>query len=313
MKILNNYLLCIFFILSFINNIKVVDSQKIRVTCVGDSITHGVGASDNDHTYPSQLQRILGDKFEVINKGVSGAKVTRSDGRSYAKSQKYLEGLQSNPDIVIILLGTDDMTTEEIETEEGKRLFRQDYELLINEYKNCGSNPKIMIVPPISSVDENNKHDNRDRIVERVQIPLIKSIAKKYGLTYLDGHFYTKRWTRNEIGDGLHPNDSGYEKLAKYFANAILGYVGDFNGEVEEYRNYNIQSKANNKIMSIRDESFAVEAEVILDEDHNHWANWFCFIDAGDGYYRILNYKSYLFLNVAGGSGNEGANIIQFT
>ena len=244
MEILNKYLLCILFILSFISNIQVVDNKTIRVTCVGDSITEGYRASDNDHTYPFQLQRFLGDEFEVLNKGVSGTTVTRSDPRSYANTDRYREGLQSNPNIVIILLGTNDISTQGIDTDDGKRIFRQDYELLVNEYRNCGSNPKILIVPPISSVDENNNHDERNSINERIQIPLIKSVAQQYGLTYLDGHLYTATWTRDDLVDGLHPSDSGYEKLAKYFANAILGYVGNFNGILLENLGYNIFSKA---------------------------------------------------------------------
>ena len=312
MEILNKYLLCILFILSLINNIQVVDNQKIRVTCVGDSITDGVGASNNDHTYPSQLQRILGDGFEVLNKGVSGTTVTRSDQRSYANTDRYREGLQSNPNIVIILLGTNDISTQDIDTDEGKAIFRQDYELLVNEYKNCGSNPEIMIVPPISSVDENNNHDERNSINERIQIPLIKAVADQYNLTYLDGHLYTATWTRDDLGDGLHPSDSGYEKLAKYFANAILGYVGNFNGILLENINYQIISKANNKVMNIRGFSLDNEAEVTQTDDQGLISQYFYLSSSNDGFYRIINFNSGLYLNVFAAGTDDGAKIIQF-
>ena len=312
MEILNKYLLCILFILSFISNIQVVDNKTIRVTCVGDSITEGYRASDNDHTYPFQLQRFLGDEFEVLNKGVSGTTVTRSDPRSYANTDRYREGLQSNPNIVIILLGTNDISTQGIDTDDGKRIFRQDYELLVNEYQNCGSNPKILIVPPISSVDENNNHDERNSINERIQIPLIKSVAQQYGLTYLDGHLYTATWTRDDLVDGLHPSDSGYEKLAKYFANAILGYIGNFNGILLENLGYNIFSKANNKIMNIRDSSLESGADLIQTDDQGYISQYFYLSSSNDGFYQIVNINSGLYLNVFAASRDDGAKIMQY-
>jgi len=48
-------------------------AAKIKVACVGDSITFGSGIADRDNaSYPAQLQKLLGDGFEVKNFGVSG-------------------------------------------------------------------------------------------------------------------------------------------------------------------------------------------------------------------------------------------------
>ena len=54
-----------------------VAADKIKVACIGDSITFGVGAKPrNTMSYPAQLQKILGDKYEVMNCGKSGIKMT---------------------------------------------------------------------------------------------------------------------------------------------------------------------------------------------------------------------------------------------
>ena len=45
--------------------------SKIKVACVGNSITQGPGR-DNPDSYPLQMQKILGDKYDVKNFGVSG-------------------------------------------------------------------------------------------------------------------------------------------------------------------------------------------------------------------------------------------------
>ncbi|MBQ1981243.1 MAG: hypothetical protein II226_08155, partial [Alistipes sp.] len=47
-------------------------AQKIKVACVGNSITYGAGINNNQqNSYPSQLQALLGEKYEVKNFGVS--------------------------------------------------------------------------------------------------------------------------------------------------------------------------------------------------------------------------------------------------
>ena len=308
---LTNFLIIIS--LMAISKTKARADGVIRVTCVGDSITDGIGASNGENTYPSQLQKLLGDSYLVLNKGVSGTTVTRSDDRAYTRTSRYRESLESNPDIVIILLGTNDITAKGIETEEGKNTFRNDYALLIQDYLNCGSNPKIFLVSPLSSVDGNNNHDNRNAINERVQVPLIESLANEYALTYLDGHFYTATWTRTDLGDGLHPSDSGYVKLAKFFANAIIGYVENFNGIIQENTNYQIISKSSNLAMTIKNYSDRNGEEVVQAEVTGYASQVFNFAKKDDGYYQIINIHSKKSLNVFNRSTESGTKIIQFS
>ena len=300
-------LLCIFVPIA-----KTADNGKIRITCVGDSITDGIGASSGDNTYPAQLQKILGDKFEVLNKGVSGTTVTNSEDRAYTKTSRYKESLTSQPDIVIILLGTNDITTKGINTDEGKKVFKDDYAKLVRDYENCGSRPKIMVVAPLSSVDGNNNHDGRNDMNEKIQIPIIKELSIEMRLTFLDAHTYTATWTRTDIGDGLHPSDSGYVKLARFFANAILGYVENFNGILEENVNYEIISKSSNMAMTIKHYSDQNAAEVVQMRPMGYESQCFYLSITKDGYYKITNLHSRKSLNVFGKSTKEGANIIQF-
>ena len=47
-------------------------AQKIKVACIGNSITEGVGASSGSANYPSILQHDLGTaNYEVKNFGAS--------------------------------------------------------------------------------------------------------------------------------------------------------------------------------------------------------------------------------------------------
>jgi acyl-CoA thioesterase I len=45
--------------------------DKIKIACVGNSITQGPGR-DNPDSYPLQLQEIIGETYDVKNFGVSG-------------------------------------------------------------------------------------------------------------------------------------------------------------------------------------------------------------------------------------------------
>ncbi len=69
--------------------IRVEDYQNtIRVACVGDSITAGVGAAGGQ-AYPVQLGRMLGSKWEVRNFGVSGCTLLNRGDSPYQKQGAF--------------------------------------------------------------------------------------------------------------------------------------------------------------------------------------------------------------------------------
>ena len=57
--------------------------NKIRVACIGDSITAGVGAAGG--SYPTQLGKRLGSKWEVRNFGVSGSTLLNRGDNPYQR------------------------------------------------------------------------------------------------------------------------------------------------------------------------------------------------------------------------------------
>ena len=60
--------------------------EKIRVACVGNSITYGSGIKNRDKdSYPAQLQRLLGDEYEVVNFGRGGRTGLSKGDRPYIK------------------------------------------------------------------------------------------------------------------------------------------------------------------------------------------------------------------------------------
>ncbi|MCF0197150.1 MAG: SGNH/GDSL hydrolase family protein, partial [Bacteroidaceae bacterium] len=82
----------------------------IRVACVGNSITEGVGASSGSMNYPSQMASGLGSGYEVKNFGISGSTMSMSADAPYMTHTRgrYEAALAYKPNIVIIKLGTND-------------------------------------------------------------------------------------------------------------------------------------------------------------------------------------------------------------
>ena len=110
--------------------IQVDDYQgAIRLACVGDSITAGVGAGGN--SYPKQLAALLGDKWEVGNFGNSGSTLLNQGDKPYQKQRTFTAALQFKPQVVVIMLGTNDTKPQNWKL---KGRFAADYHDLLGKF-----------------------------------------------------------------------------------------------------------------------------------------------------------------------------------
>lgn len=75
---MKRFIFCIIFLLLFFNNA----AAKIKVACIGDSVTYRYGLESREtDNYPAQLQQMLGDQYEVENFGKSGATLLKKGHR----------------------------------------------------------------------------------------------------------------------------------------------------------------------------------------------------------------------------------------
>ncbi len=196
--------------------------RKIKVACVGDSITHGT--DDRVHpAYPSYLQDILGDNFEVGNFGVGGTTLMSSDNISaaYTKCEMYQPGLDFNPDVVIIMLGTNDSGAYAFKRFD--EYYDSDYQALINTYKALPSNPKIIVATSPYLVGVEHK-------VNEVIVPHQRELFTK--LENVDGVVDIFTWSKDRhylYTDGVHYSPEGYYSLAMEFARNIFGLSNGYN------------------------------------------------------------------------------------
>lgn len=86
------------------------DNHKaVKVACVGDSVTYGSKIENREEcSYPSVLQQMLGNGFDVENFGKPGATLLCKGHRPYVEQQEYADALAFRPDIVVIHLGVND-------------------------------------------------------------------------------------------------------------------------------------------------------------------------------------------------------------
>jgi len=185
-------------------------TEPIRVACVGDSITE-------ISEYPADLQSLLGDGSLVGNFGHSGAVVSeRFSDKTYLYQDEFDEAVAFLPQVVIILLGTNDSDKDIVPYIDE---FVGDYTDLVDAFRSLDSAPIIWpVIPP--PIFENTLGRTDTNLVTYV-IPEIEEVAASPSLTTIDLH--TPLAGRDDyFSDGLHPNAAGSLAIAEIIYSALV-------------------------------------------------------------------------------------------
>ena len=187
-------------------------ADPVRVACVGDSITEGIGTQNpKADSYPAKLQEILGAGWNVQNFGVGGRTMLRK-----ADPFDHHPALDSNPAFVIIALGTNDSKTPIWSGH--KNEFVGDYVAMIKEFQALPSHPKVWACLPAPAFP-GNWGITEDVIRDEV-IPAIKQAAQMTGIGLIDLHTPLLE-NKSLFPDTVHPNGEGAKRIAELVAAAI--------------------------------------------------------------------------------------------
>lgn len=201
--------------------------EKIKVACVGNSVTYGYGHKNPAETsYPTQLQQLLGEEYEVRNFGHSGATLLNKGHRPYTSLPEYKAALEFAPDIIVIHLGLND--TDPRNWPNYRDEFFGDYTGIIDSFRKAhpDGNPKIIVcrMTPIFHWHRRFKSGTRDwywQIQEKIE-----EIAQHENLELVDlSRFLYSR--PDLMPDALHPDAEGAAIIAKQVYSAI---TDDFSG-----------------------------------------------------------------------------------
>lgn len=190
----------------------------IKVACIGDSITWGFTLLNPwRQSYPALLQEMLGPGYEVRNFGYNDASARFDADTPYVSKRVYRESLGWNPDIVILMLGTNDTKVRNWDP----AVFRRDYKRIIESYRNLPSSPRVILVAPIRIFPIMGRPllGVYPETMEQGVRPAIREIASEIGLELID---LQDLFTDNSYcRDGVHPQRAGARMLAEAIFNGI--------------------------------------------------------------------------------------------
>lgn len=199
-------------------------AQKIKVACVGNSVTYGYGLDRPEvNAYPAQLQRLLGDEFEVGNFGKSGATLLNKGHRPYMQQEEFKKAIAFAGDRVIIHLGLND--TDPRNWPNYRDEFVSDYLSLIDSFRLVNPKCKIAIcrMTPISNRHQRFESGTRDWYWQiQKSIEEIAEIAN-VSLIDLQEGLYNRP---DLLPDALHPNIEGAGIIASKVYCALTGDYG---------------------------------------------------------------------------------------
>lgn len=195
-------------------NSNLCPSDVVKIAFIGDSIT-----SDRE-SYMNIIKKAfdLEENIHFIDAAISGDKSDDAKMAFYTRVMKY------NPDVVHILLGTNDMRKNHDQYGETCLSlcdYKKNIEYLVKTLKERGKKIVLSTISPINNEglqkrfpEENWIYDNGD--LEAVN-EIVCEIAEEYGIMLNDMRPVYSRYLPTEIllQDGLHLNSTGQFLLAE--------------------------------------------------------------------------------------------------
>jgi lysophospholipase L1-like esterase len=202
----------------------VASAQNVKVACIGDSITA------LPTSWCGDLSTKLGAGYTVSNFGVSGTNLAKGVGQPYWSSVQYTPSHTFAPDIVIIMLGTNDAFPANWSS--AKSHFVADYEELLGTYTSLASKPKPYIIVPTPIGASPFGHDGN--LLATEVVPLVKQVAMEkmvpsidaftlFGGAMFDASLYSS------ASDQVHPNAKGQQMIADEVYKVLMSPGGSGN------------------------------------------------------------------------------------
>ncbi len=215
------------------------------ILCMGDSITYGVTQSaqegrpwqlDSLGGYPARLQRRLGSRARVLNRGIAGATAEHWLAGEVLRNPKLWprlpdvwpdfrfpgppEGASSlaqavvqveRPDVAVIFLGVNDLT---LPTRASKDKVPEEVARRLTELHS-----QVKSVVPIVLV-ATSLPNHRDPV--ELQHKLNAEIRAAFSNYLPLGERFAAAGWEDLLGDAIHPNERGYAVLAEILADELV-------------------------------------------------------------------------------------------
>lgn len=214
-------------------NMDIVNSAK-TILCYGDSNTWGnIPYSDDRYPrnirWPSVLQKLLGEGYEVISEGLCGRTFVAEDkAKPHRTGITHLHAILESADpidLVIIMLGTNDVkSTYNLSVKEIQSHLEQTITFIRSEKLDLEKIPNILVIcppPVISELQGGRELDSR--MVRGIELfkslpILFKQISQQTACGYINAGEYIS----SSSIDGYHFSAEGHIKLAGVIKQWVL-------------------------------------------------------------------------------------------
>ena len=200
---------------------------RIRVACLGDSITYGARVKRDTQSYPAVMQKLLGQDYEVRNFGIGGATLLKTGRPNVWQALGKAKAFR--PQVVVISLGTNDTVGGRRANWAKIAAFDGDCQTLIDELAALDTGPRILLCTPTAMVLETpglsparlaNLKERKPRLQQLCK--QIRTVArangkKNVGLIELNRVLAGRPKLVTEK-DGVHPSAAGYRAVAEALA-----------------------------------------------------------------------------------------------
>jgi len=247
--------------------------SKLNIMPLGNSITRGIAGSSFNVGYRrllyqnltnfdysidfvgTQIDGIYTD-FDMDHEGHGGWHAEHPNNSSLSIVDSISNWLDiNNPDIILLHIGTNDITEFELRNENADDLVGEVNSILdsIEVYEtNRGVSIPIFLAQIINRVDNLSTTSIDESLVTTEFNDALKTsvnLRKVLGDEIILVDFENELQYPDDLSDGVHPNDDGYVKMANLWFNELVSYLGDppsivtqpssegvFEGEIIEYK-----------------------------------------------------------------------------
>lgn len=192
---------------------------KRTIACIGDSITFGSGVvwTRKRDAWPYVLGRLLGEEYQVVNYGISGATMQKVSDKPYQPD--FFQAVEvMETEAVILMLGTNDTKPYNWNARE----FEASYAETIERLKACTKKLFVMAPPWAFALPGQTDVvcDIQRQVLADEIYPTVLRLAREHDVQVIDLYQLTEGH-QEYFGDGLHPNQQGNRVIAEYIYGQI--------------------------------------------------------------------------------------------
>ena len=217
MNTMNRRLIVAAFALLFVVFVNIGAAEPLRVASVGDSITAGWKLKEADK-YVTKLAGLLGEGYDVRNFGHSAYCMLEVAEKSYWDSPMFQAAQDFHPDVVTIMLGTNDAHPNYWPQYEEQ--YVQDYFDMIAVFQGLPSQPTVIVLG-LPYLKPGGRYDGVVALNGR-----LPGIAEEAGVEFVEiwDVLVDSGLSANQLmKDPIHPSAAAHTIIAETVAPVIAG------------------------------------------------------------------------------------------